>query len=412
MSESNGEYYPTDKLLRKSSGPADPLLWGRPGELTQEEVDVYVKFRDEVESRGGEFRNTVYSFGEIEGEPYALTRWLRARKYVYDLVITMVEEATECRAKAREADFYPDPKVALGTDPHAYISQYPQLYYGFAKNGCPIYISKPGHININAIECLTSIDGILRFHWYAQMHDFGDRLRAHKKSDSNFTKFECLIVMDLENLSVSQLSSRVLAIIKDQAAIDSLCFPETMYKMLIVNAPRFFSATWKVIKGWLDARTANKVEIISSAKTWKKRLLELVDPDQLPSDYGGTGPSSTALILENSSKHDVKRTHTEMLSVRKTASHVFEVAAGETLDITVYTKAKNGAIFSVSTEDKKQVFAEKVDITFKGSSVDNESPETVKLAEGLKGPMKYKVKAEAKSGALSYDNYLLSYSVC
>lgn len=97
----------------------------------------------------------------------------------------------------------------------------------------------------------------------------------------------------------------------------------------------------------------------------------------------------------------------------KSASHVFEVAAGETLDITVYTKAKNGAMFSVSTEDKKQVFVEKVDITFKGNgNADNESPETVKLAEGLKGPMKYKVKAEAKSGALSYDNYLLSYSVC
>lgn len=134
--------------------------------------------------------------------------------------------------------------------------------------------------------------------------------------DSFWKRFECLIVMDLENLSVSQLSSRVLAIIKDQAAIDSLCFPETMYKMLIVNAPRFFSATWKVIKGWLDARTANKIEIISSAKTWKKRLLELADPDQLPSDYGGTGPSSTSLILENASKQDVKRTHTEMLSVR------------------------------------------------------------------------------------------------
>lgn len=105
--------------------------------------------------------------------------------------------------------------------------------------------------------------------------------------------------MDLDGLTTSQLSSRALSIIKEQSAIDSICFPETMSKMLIVNAPTFFSATWRLIRGWLDPRTAGKIEVISSRAAGEKRLLELVESEQLPSDYGGTGPNTNDVLMEN-----------------------------------------------------------------------------------------------------------------
>lgn len=119
--------------------------------------------------------------------------------------------------------------------------------------------------------------------------------------------------MDLNKLTTSQLTRRALAIIKEQAAIDSVCFPETMNKMLIVNAPTFFAATWRIIKGWLDPRTANKIEVISSKSAGEKRLLELVESVQLPSDYGGTGPN-TAKTLQDSGGG--KRLVTKMLYLR------------------------------------------------------------------------------------------------
>lgn len=131
-----------------------------------------MKFRDEVEKRGGEFKNTVYSFGAIEGEAYCLTRWLRARKFKYDDVIAMIEEATEVRADARNHDFYPDPVQALGCEPSVFMAQYPQLYHGHAKNGCPVFISKPGVLNCDGMECITTLDGILKFHWHVMMVSF------------------------------------------------------------------------------------------------------------------------------------------------------------------------------------------------------------------------------------------------
>lgn len=133
-----------------------------------------------------------------------------------------------------------------------------------------------------------------------------------------YSSFECFCILDLEHLTTSQLSSRALAIIKEQAAIDSICFPETMNKMLIVNAPSFFAATWRLIKGWLDPRTAAKIEVISSKSAGEKRLLELVDEHQLPSDYGGKGPDTNSIIME-SFDGDASKLDTKMMHVRYVA---------------------------------------------------------------------------------------------
>jgi len=294
----------------------DPMLWGVPGHLTKDETETYFEFKAEVEKRGGEFRETVFCFGEEEGECWALCRWLRARKFVYDEVIKMVEQATETRKDAKAKDFYPNPVDALGVDSSLFFALYPQLYTGSAKSGVPLFISKPGILNVDGMECITTLDGIIKFHWHIMMHDFANRLRAQKaKSPDTFKRFECFCILDLEHLTTSQLSSRALAIIKEQAAIDSICFPETMNKMLIVNAPSFFAATWRLIKGWLDPRTAAKIEVISSKSAGEKRLLELVDEQQLPSDYGGKGPDTNSIIME-SFDGDASKLDTKMMHVR------------------------------------------------------------------------------------------------
>jgi len=130
-----------------------------------------------------------------------------------------------------------------------------------------------------------------------------------------FSRFQCFSILDLEGLTTSQLTSRALAIIKEQAAVDSLCFPETMSKMFIINCPMFFSASWRLIKGWLDPRTAAKIEVLSNKKEAERKLLELVDKDQLPSDYGGSGPD-TKETLRNDIVGEASKLHTEMMYIR------------------------------------------------------------------------------------------------
>mmetsp|Transcript_30203 Transcript_30203/g.63276 ORF Transcript_30203/g.63276 Transcript_30203/m.63276 type:complete len:450 (-) Transcript_30203:150-1499(-) len=392
--------FSTRKLKGKEK--ADPMDWGLPGHLTEEEVATFMKFRDEVERRGGEFKNTVYSFGDIEGEAYCLTRWLRARKFKYDDVIAMIEEATEVRKEARKHDFYPDPVSALGCEPSVFMAQYPQLYHGHAKNGCPVFISKPGVLNVDGMECITTLDGILKFHWHVMMHDYKTRLLKHKEANPNFNRFECVVVIDLDHLSSSQLSSRALSIVKTQTAIDSVCFPETMNRTLVINAPRFFSLTWNVIKGWIDPRTAGKIELISSRKSWEARLRELVDVDQLPSDYGGKAIPTTE-TLRKEAPDGVMQQHHELIHVRSSGHTVVDIPAVGAMEVKVFTRSFTEVTITIVDEnDKSKVYAPAVSVQHTGGKDENDPPTSVLITKTrITGPVKAKIKIDSKGGRFS-----------
>lgn len=466
---SESEAPPTDK--GKGVGQ-DPMLWGVPGHLTKSEVDVYMQFKTQVYQRNDDFIDTLYSFGKVEGECWCLTRWLRARKYILADVLTMVDEATKVRADAKAAGFYPDPKVALGVDTAIYIANYPQLYTGRAKSGVPLYISKPGVLNVDAIECITTLDGIVKYHWHVMMHDFANRLRATKEEDPdrkrcvqqvrraceanlfhtmissyfrssllhlNICRFECLCVLDLAGLTTAQLTSRALAIIKEQSAIDSVCFPETMHKMLIVNSPTFFTATWRIIKGWLDPRTAAKIEVISSKSAGEKRLLELVDADLLPTDYGGNAKDTETLMDESGATGGVggayKVTNKMMYTryvfgvassccceyivthplhfstfCRGSSSETFEILAGQQVAIQVFTRSIPGGKFHLTNADTKQELGPIVEVKHTGNGDEAEMPTHASITkERIQGPLKLKIKAESNAGRFARQNFLVVF---
>jgi len=403
------ENNPLAGSTKKSTKKKDIMNWGFPGHLTREEGDIYVKFREEVEKRGGSFKSTVYSFDEEE-EAYCLTRWLRARKYVLTDAITMVEEATECRSAPSQHDFYPDPEKTLGVDPAIFISQYPQLYSGFSKTGCPVFYSKPGQLEIDGIECITTHEAILDYHWYVMQHDYRNRLSGFKKSNPDFKRFECVTVLDLEGVTVGKLGSRTLDIIKKQSQTDSLCFPETMNKTVIVNAPRFFAMTWKIIKGWLDPRTTNKIELFSSTSSAKKKLREIIADDELPSDYGGTAENTEDTLARIATEQTgVKRLLTQLLSIRSSASYNIDIGQDEELDVYVYTNSTTAAKFSIIDTSNKVVLS----IPQEGLKVARKEGTSVPTSECLTavsgrifGPKKVKVKGQG-AGGFSSTNYLV-----
>jgi hypothetical protein len=98
-----------------------------------------------------------------------------------------------------------------------------------------------------------------------------------------------IAIMDLSDMSMTQLSSKCLDQLKLFIEVDNCCYPETLGKMLAINAPWIAVTGWGLVKGWLDPRTQNKIEIVSPEKT-RERLNELIDKEHIPPQYGGTGP--------------------------------------------------------------------------------------------------------------------------
>ena len=219
--------------------------------------------------------------------------------------------------------------------------------------------------------------------------------------------------MDLDKLTTSQLSRKALTIIKEQAAIDSVCFPETMAKMLIINAPTFFAATWRIIKGWLDPRTAAKIEVISNRSACEKRLAEIADLDQLPSDYGGIGPSTDEILAKSFDGDSTNKTETKMLYVRGHGSEIVTVPAGFELLVTVYTRSMAGGNFSLHNADSKDTLHEAVLVKHNGTDDASERPTHAKLNEHNKiaGPLKVKVKVDSNAGRFSTQNFLVVFTM-
>ena len=61
-------------------------------------------------------------------------------------------------------------------------------------------------------------------------------------------------------------------------------------RLAIVNAPRGFTAIWNVMKPWIAKETAAKVSIMGS--DYKSKLLEIIDPENLPAFLGGDRKST------------------------------------------------------------------------------------------------------------------------
>mmetsp|Transcript_8919 Transcript_8919/g.13717 ORF Transcript_8919/g.13717 Transcript_8919/m.13717 type:complete len:384 (-) Transcript_8919:107-1258(-) len=277
------------------------------------------------------------------------------------------------------------------------------------------FFSKPAKMNVDALDAVTTLMGIIKFHWFYMMHDFGDRLRHQKADREGFHRFECAIVMDLSGLSVTQLGSRTLAVVKEQSFIDSLCFPETMNCMVLLNAPSFFSATWSIIKGFIDARTAGKVDVISSRKKGEKRLLEIADAEQLPSDYFGTGPS-TEETLQAASPGDMKRLTSEMMYVRGSGSYKTEVEEGEEVEVFIWTRSSYGGKFSIVDQDKAstKVYAPEVEVKHVKLTEDmSENPTSKSLTPTgrIVGPASIKVKADSNGGRFASEKFLVQVCV-
>jgi len=63
----------------------------------------------------------------------------------------------------------------------------------------------------------------------------------------------------------------------------------------VINAPSMLSFAWRIIQGFLDKVTKEKIHILSSDPVeWKPVLLKYIDEDQIPQMYGGTAMNLTA----------------------------------------------------------------------------------------------------------------------
>ena len=128
---------------------------GYPGELTEDELEAVKLFKIELQSRDPIYYEIVRSFASVEKEAYALCRFLRARKFEVDKVFELLNDAKDGFMVAKKNNFYPDLEEALGFSKSVFLSQYPAVFSGNAKNGCPVMYLRAGQIQPEGVKVRT-----------------------------------------------------------------------------------------------------------------------------------------------------------------------------------------------------------------------------------------------------------------
>ena len=249
---------------------------GYPGELTEHEVDACLQFRRRLEEKaklvddanGRHYQEIVDAFHSVEEEPYALCRFLRARKFDVDAVMDMVEHGVEIWKEGKKHNFFPDANVAVGNPISVLRTQYPVVYSGIAKNGCAVSYFKAGQISVEGVECVTTLEKLTNLGWHQMIYTFPKQIAKAQKIDPDIVRCESVAVVDLKRLRAASLNARTLEVMKSMAKINQ-CFPEVLNCMIVLNAPGFFSFSWTVIRKFLDPRTAAKIKIFSDEKKGK-----------------------------------------------------------------------------------------------------------------------------------------------
>mmetsp|Transcript_60857 Transcript_60857/g.145057 ORF Transcript_60857/g.145057 Transcript_60857/m.145057 type:complete len:641 (-) Transcript_60857:221-2143(-) len=245
---------------------------------------VLAQIRQRVEGPDGPPKSMLDSLPYLRSD-HMLVRFIIARQWDVEKAWTMLSEhyrwMVEKRVEALVTDPFPEA-------PHI-KKYYPQAYHGTDKLGRPIYIERPGKIDMPRILQTITPERLLEYVFAGSELQVRRRLPGCSLARGEIID-KSLNILDLSGMGLGIVSHNTARkVVKEAVTTIQNHYPEMMGKMVIINAPKVFSIAWTFVKPMLDEKTVSKISIFSSDKeAYSKALLELVDADQLPALFGGT----------------------------------------------------------------------------------------------------------------------------
>lgn len=129
---------------------------------------------------------------------------------------------------------------------------YPQYFHGRTRDGLPVYIERPGKIDLSALKREgLSIDDLLRHYMYITEYLW----RVLEPND----EARSITVVDVAGIGMYDLGGEVLDFIKRASAFTGAHYPERSAHIFIVNIPGWFNMIWRMVQPLIDPVTRQKV---------------------------------------------------------------------------------------------------------------------------------------------------------
>lgn len=147
----------------------------------------------------------------------------------------------------------------LGCEVEEVNQFYPMWYHKHDLQYRPVYIEKTGKIDLDSLQLITTMDKMIRFH-VCVIEGKQVELLQDMSNRAGRTINQLCSILDLDGVSLKKMTSNVVInYLQEISRIDQLAYPELLGKMMIINAPSTFSMAWRLIRGFIDERTATKV---------------------------------------------------------------------------------------------------------------------------------------------------------
>ncbi|CAN0053548.1 unnamed protein product, partial [Hapterophycus canaliculatus] len=95
-----------------------------------------------------------------------------------------------------------------------------------------------------------------------------------------------ITVEDVGGVRPWHATPKVLSVLRALTGTMKAHYVERCHKSYIINAPRAFTALWRIVSPMLDARTRAKISILGT--DFLEAMQEEIDISQIPPEYGGS----------------------------------------------------------------------------------------------------------------------------
>lgn len=162
------------------------------------------------------------------------------------------------------------------------LPYYPHFLHLPDREGRLTYWERIGHIDQSGLikEGLTRQDIVEHYVW-STLFTWDVAARDDKH--------EVTIVVDMAGFSLSILTPTVLSIFSQVARVLRRHFPSREHAIFFINAPSWVSKAFRIAGPLVSQAQRNKVRFVHGEERSRRLLERLIDPANLPPEYGGTG---------------------------------------------------------------------------------------------------------------------------
>ncbi|KAJ7750957.1 CRAL/TRIO domain-containing protein [Mycena maculata] len=262
------------------NSPGFDIFAGHLGHLSPSQESAFVAFKQAL----GDAK--LYDDAGPSHDDPTLLRFLRARSWDPAAALKQFSDSHAWRNKHDVDNLFATFDSAELEDSRRF---YPRWTGRRDKNGMPVYVYHLASLNSAIQKELNAVPPERRYQriiaLYEGMIRFTMPLCSYLPHPTQ-TPISCVVtIIDLQDVAIGSMWT-LRSHLAESAKLATANYPETLSTIAIVNAPSFFPTIWGWIKGWFDKGTQNKIHILG--KNPRETLLTLIDPQNLPRQYGGT----------------------------------------------------------------------------------------------------------------------------